>query len=349
LAVQQLLDHAVVSRASDIHLEPTAVGYELRTRVDGLLVTQSQLPLAEGRSYVTRLMVLAQLLTYRLDVPQEGRFRIALPSIENEIDLRLAIMPTTHGLRAVVRLPADLTQPQTLDALGLPAQVLDLLRAFARTDSGMLLVSGPAGSGKTTTIYALLEYLSQVNDGLSIISLEDPVERDLSGVTQIEIQPFGELTFDRVLRSVLRQDPQVLMIGEIRDMETASIAVQAALTGHRLIATMHAGYPGTAIARLLEMGIEPYQITSALFGVAALRLLRKADGQGGYRGRVPVGEAAYLDETLRAQISGGCDAALLQQAIGQQSTFVSLREFAKNLVIQGTTDENEVVRVLGSS
>ncbi len=142
----------------------------------------------------------------------------------------------------------------------------------------MLLLTGPAGSGKTTTIYALLEHLVAHSPGLSIMSLEDPVERDIPGVTQIEVSPFGQLTYERVLRSLLRQDPQVLVLGEIRDAITAGLAAQAALSGHRLISTMHAGSPGGAIVRLLEMGLEPYQIASGLFGVVAIRLVRAATG-----------------------------------------------------------------------
>src|SRR5207237_4547246 len=157
----------------------------------------------------------------------------------------------------------------------LPTSVLQALKNFAASDSGMLLVSGPAGSGKTTTIYALLQHISSVSPGLSLVSLEDPVERDIPGVTQIEVSPFGQLTYERALRSILRQDPQVLMLGEIRDAETASLAIQAALSGHRLICTLHAATPGGAVARLLEMGLEPYRITSALYGVIAQRLLRK--------------------------------------------------------------------------
>ena len=351
LAVEQLLNQAVAQRASDLHIEPTASGYDLKLRVDGLLQTQSKLPIAVGRSYVTRLMVLAQLLTYRQDIPQEGRLRLSLPSgpaADNDIDLRLAIMPTTHGMRAVVRLPAELVSQHALDTLGLPEPVLKLFYDFAKADSGMLLVTGPAGSGKTTSIYALLEHIAQLQPGLSLISLEDPVERDLPAVTQIEIQPHGELTFDRVLRSVLRQDPQVLMIGEIRDRQTASIAVQAALTGHRLIATMHAGTPAGAIARLLEMHLEPYQISSALYGVTSLRLLRKSDGQGSYKGRIPVGEAAYMDDTLRAQMRVVSDASQLAHAIAQQLTYRSMKDIAVDLVQAGVTDQQEIDRILGS-
>src|SRR5438552_16721888 len=155
----------------------------------------------------------------------------------------------------------------------------------------MLILTGPAGSGKTTTIYALLDHIAQVSKGISIVALEDPVERDLPGVTQIQVSPFGQLTYERAIKSILRQDPQVMMLGEIRDAQTASLAVQAALSGHRLICTLHASSPGGAIARLLEMGLEPYRITSALYGVVAQRLLRRLDPDSEkYKGRIPAAE-----------------------------------------------------------
>ena len=254
--VSSLLQEAVRSGASDLHFEPTTNGYELRKRVDGVLKIAQTCEIAVGRAVVSRLMVLAKLLTYRLDVPQEGRLSLDLPAPDKSIDLRLSVMPTTHGLRAVVRLPCQALNVQTIDSLQLPAETLAGLKRFSSLDSGLLLITGPAGAGKTTTIYALLQHIAKTSEGLSIVALEDPVERDLDGVTQIEVSPFGQLTYERALRSILRQDPQVLMLGEIRDAATANLAVQAALSGHRLISTMHAADPAGAIARLLEMGIE---------------------------------------------------------------------------------------------
>jgi type II secretory ATPase GspE/PulE/Tfp pilus assembly ATPase PilB-like protein len=347
-AVDQLLGAAVARRASDVHVEPTAQGYEVRFRVDGLLETVDRVDASTGRSLVSRLMVMAHLLTYRLDIPQEGRLTATLPSAPHPLELRLAIMPTRHGLRAAVRLPADLVQPQKLSELGLPPPAMDALHAFAATDAGMLIVTGPAGCGKTTTIYALLRHIAERSPGLSIISLEDPVERDLPGVTQIEVTPFGELTYERALRSILRQDPQVLMLGEIRDAATATLAVQAALSGHRLVCTLHAATPGGAIARLLEMGIEPYQLTSALYGVLAQRLLRRREGHG-YRGRVPVAEFASISGRIREGILARADSSHLQSVIAEQEGHSSLNHVAQSLVESGVTDEAEVRRVLGAA
>ncbi len=301
-----------------------------------------------GRAVVGRLMVLANLLTYRVDLPQEGRLTFAAPTGQNgPLDLRLAIMPTAQGLRAAVRLPADLLQPRSLDELGLPPAVLQGCRTFAASDQGMLIVTGPAGSGKTTTIYAQLQHIARTAPGLSIVTLEDPVERRLAGVTQIEVKPFGELTYERCLRSILRQDPQVLMLGEIRDAATAALALSAALSGHRLICTLHAATPGGAIARLLEMGMEPYQISSSLFGVIAQRLVRKGSAAGGYAGRAPVAEFAPMTPELRRAVLERNDAQALATAIAARSGHVDLRQAAAEIIVRGITDNTEVARVLG--
>lgn len=356
--VDHILAEALRRQASDVHLEPTSDGYEVRYRVDGVLSSAQRYDPATGRSMVGRLMVLSHLLTYRLDVPQEGRLSVPRDGSNgagSPLDLRLSVMPTTHGLRAVLRLPAELLQPQRLDALGLPEPVRAGLLRFAASDAGMLLVTGPAGAGKTTTIYALLRHIVETGRGLSVVALEDPVERDVPGVTQIQVQPFGELTYERTLRSILRQDPQVLMLGEIRDAATASLAIQAALSGHRMVCTLHAATCGGAVARLLEMGIEPYQITSALFGVLAQRLLRRApapgtDADAGVsRGRVPVAEIGFADPAVRQAILQRGDAATLQDAFARQPSYRSMRDTASDLIGLGMLDSEEVRRVLGSA
>jgi type II secretory ATPase GspE/PulE/Tfp pilus assembly ATPase PilB-like protein len=342
-AVDLFLAEAIKKRASDIHVEPTADGYELRFRIDGLLETARKFDPALGRAVVTRLMVMARLLTYRLDVPQEGR--ISLGANDSDIELRLSIMPTIHGMRAALRLPADRIQPAILEDLGMPPSVLAGLLNFAAADSGMLIVTGPAGSGKTTTIYALLRQITKTSPGLSIIALEDPVERAVPGVTQIEIAPFGQLTYEKALRSILRQDPQVLMLGEVRDAATASLAIQAALSGHRLITALHAATPAGALARLLEMGIEPYQLTSSIHSIVAQRLVRRKNPDGpGYHGRVPVAEYAAMDEPLKKAVLRHPDISTLVSAYSQQPLYKSLREVAQKLIEIGMTDEAELTR-----
>jgi type II secretory ATPase GspE/PulE/Tfp pilus assembly ATPase PilB-like protein len=368
--VESLLALAHQRGASDVHLEPTSTGCEARLRIDGLLETIATHDPATGRAMVTRLMVLAQLLTYRLDIPQEGRVSILLPGAKQPVDLRLAIIPTTHGLRAAVRMPAELTQPRRLQHLGLPPRALAGLEDFARADAGMLIVTGPAGSGKTTTLYALLRHIVQTTTGVSVIALEDPVERDLPGVTQIEVSPFGELTYEKALRSILRQDPQVLMLGEIRDAAVATLAVQAALSGHRLCCTLHAATPAGAIGRLLEMGLEPYQITSSLHSVLAQRLLRRLArptsetvGQtflsaqneasehqtaSAYQGRLPIAEFARATPELRQAILNRADADHLAAALRNQPDHQTLRQAADQAIASGLTDAPEIARVLPS-
>lgn len=365
--IAALLGEAVARRASDVHLEPITQGYELRHRVDGVLSPIRQLSADAGNALVNQLMVAAQLLTYRRGVPQEGRVSVELEALsgaegagdlaidgeaasggvgKHPLDLRLSVMPTTRGMRAVVRLPAELLQPRTLETLGLPSAVVSGLERFIAADSGMLILCGPAGSGKTTTTYALLESIVAHCPGQSVLSLEDPVERQLEGVTQIEVQPFGELTFEAVLRSVLRQDPQVLAVGEVRDAETAKIAVGAALSGHRLVTTLHAASPERALVRLVEMGVEPYQAASAVVGVVSLRLLRRGTEAQGYHGRVPVAEYLPVDDAVRRAVLARADAAALRGAV---AGVVSMREHAQQLVEAGVTDAAEVGRVLGTA
>jgi len=379
--VDDLLAAAMKARASDIHVEPAADGYEIRFRVDGLLDVHRKLDAIAGRAVVARLMVMARLLTYRLDVPQEGRISLAEDAARNSVELRLAIMPTIHGLRAAVRMPAEHIHPAVMEELGLPWRVVGGLHEFAAADSGMLIVTGPAGSGKTTTIYAVLRQIVQSQPGVSIVTLEDPVERALPGVTQIEVSPFGQLTYEKALRSILRQDPQVLMLGEIRDAATASLAVQAALSGHRLITTLHASTCGGAIARLLEMAIEPYQISSSLHAVVSQRLLRRSlrlspspaavtppltasagipgEGRGGgppppaeklkYLGRIPIAEMVIMQQALKKAVLERADAQTLAAIYRKQPEFQSLAEAGEKLVSDGLTDTAELQRVLGSS
>jgi type II secretory ATPase GspE/PulE/Tfp pilus assembly ATPase PilB-like protein len=343
--VDDLLDSALRARASDIHVEPAADHCEIRYRIDGLLQPARTVASDVGRLIVTRLMVLARLLTYRADLPQEGRATVNLPFSQAPLDLRVAVIPTTHGLRCAVRLPAELAQPRTLADLSLPARALAGLCRFAAADAGMLLLVGPAGSGKTTTLYALLAHIRAACDGLSIVALEDPVERHLPGVTQIEVSSFGPLTYERALRSILRQDPQVLMLGEIRDAATASLAVQAALSGHRICSTLHAASPAGAVARLIEMGVEPYQITSTLTGVLCQRLVRRRVGNG-YAGRLPLAEFAELNEQARRVILARGDLAQLNAALAADPGYESLADSALVPLAAGLTDHAEIDRVL---
>jgi type II secretory ATPase GspE/PulE/Tfp pilus assembly ATPase PilB-like protein len=343
--VENLLDRALVGRASDVHIEPVAEGYELKFRIDGLLQRDETLSRQVGEALVNCLMVMGRLLTYRRDIPQEGRMPVGTAH-HGTVELRLSVIPTLHGLRAVVRMPAELLGPHSLADLSLPEHALNFLYSFASAEQGLLAITGPAGSGKTTTVYALLQYIQTHAPGTSIISLEDPIERGLAGVTQIEITPFGEFGYARALKSILRQDPQVLALGEIRDAQTASLAVEAALTGHRLICTMHAGSPAAAISRWMEMGIERYQITASVHGILNQRLLRRKTGEK-YHGRVPVAQCAWMDSALRGAIAAEGDMDMINEVINGQSGFRSLADLGQELIANGSTDAAEVQRVLG--
>ncbi len=340
--VDVLVARAVERRASDIHFDPQSDGFAVRFRVDGLLQLIEQLPLLTGQAVVNRLMVMAQLLTYRRDIPQEGRIRIMNPQ---PLDLRLSVIPTLHGLRAVLRMPADFIAPHGLDDLNLPQESYQFLRQFCNSDSGMLVIIGPAGSGKTTTVYALLQHLSETRLGESIVSLEDPIERAIAGVTQIEISPFGELNYQTALKSILRQDPQILAIGEIRDSATASLAITAALTGHRLLCTLHAGSPMGAIRRLLEMGVERYQLSHSIFGFLNQRLVRRKTAAG-YFGRLPVsGFLRFQGENAEMILDGRVDRE--KGAPAATAECEDLWAAGEALVAAGDTDEVELRRVLG--
>ncbi len=270
--IDGLIRRAVAAGATDLHFEPVEEGTAVRVRVDALLHEIERLPAAIGPNLVARLKVLAGLLTYRTDTPQEGS--IAARDGGYGCDIRVATFPTVRGERVVLRLMSQAGRLLTLDALGHDPALIERLRRLLSAGQGMIIACGPAGSGKTTTLYAMLEHLRRARPGVSIIAVEDPVEIRLDGVTQVRLEPARGMTYPVALRSLLRQDPQVLMIGEIRDAETAHIAVEAALSGHLLLTTLHSGSPAEALVRLREMGVPAYQLTSTVIGVLAQRLVR---------------------------------------------------------------------------
>jgi len=381
--VNSTIHDALKVGASDIHLEATPAGLDIRFRIDGVL---EKVGTAAGRDVaeqaVSRLKVLAELDISERRVPQDGRFPVRLSG--RRIDLRLSVMPSIHGEDAVLRiLDKRRLVPEgeslRLEGLGFAAEDLLRIRTLATQPYGMLLVTGPTGSGKTTTLYGVL---SEIHDGRDkIVTIEDPVEYELPGVLQIPVNDKKGLTFARGLRSILRHDPDKIMIGEIRDAETAEIAVQSALTGHLVLSTVHANHVFDVFGRFAHMGIDPYTLTSALNGVWAQRLLRTVcphcaepvtpssrdiaalnltpetasgsfrRGRGcgecrgtGYRGRRAVAEILALDDRLRTLIAQRAPLAEIKAEARRQGTR-SLRDAALQLARDGQTTLEEVARV----
>lgn len=274
--VDSLIHTAIERSASDIHVESTPQGARIRYRIDGVLYDQDTVPLALAHQLVSRFKVLAHVDIAEKRIPQDGKFRVVVPSSTGEaqsVDLRVSTFPSLHGEKVVVRILDRTKNMIKLESLGFDAAMLEQFQHLIARPSGFFLVTGPTGSGKTTTLYAALAHLNTPEK--NIITLEDPVEYNLEGITQGQIHPVAGFTFEKGIRSVLRQDPDIAMVGEIRDKETAQTAIEAALTGHAVFSTLHTNDAPGAIMRLMDMGIEPFLINAALTGVLAQRLARK--------------------------------------------------------------------------
>ena len=382
--VNSTLYDALKTGASDIHLESGAHGLTIKYRIDGVLATIANVQVIEtAEQVISRIKILAELDIAERRTPQDGRFKVVMQG--REVDFRVSIMPSIFGEDAVLRILdkkslSDELQGLRLDTLGYEGEVLVQLRRLAAEPYGMLLVTGPTGSGKTTTLYAMI---SEINRGIEkIVTIEDPVEYQLAGVLQIPVNEKKGLTFARGLRSILRHDPDKIMVGEVRDSETAEIAVQAALTGHLVFTTVHANNVFDVIGRFIHMGVDPYSFVSAVNAVLAQRLVRlncpnckeelqpdqaeiKASGLSdkemeqyrfmsgrgcglcrgsGYKGRKAISELLLLNDEIRELVIGREPIRRLKDA-AQRSGTRFLRESALDLVKRGETTLEEINRV----
>jgi general secretion pathway protein E len=363
--VSSTLYDALKAGASDVHLESTANGLTIKYRVDGVLTAAEAMPGTElAEQVISRIKVMSELDIAERRVPQDGRFKAQVRSGTErrgqgrDIDFRVSVMPSVYGEDAVLRILdrrslTEQTQGLTLEALGFEPGMRERLSELSKEPYGMLLVTGPTGSGKTTTLYAVI---SEVNKGLDkIITIEDPIEYQLPGVLQIPVNEQKGLTFARGLRSILRHDPDRIMVGEIRDAETAEIAVQSALTGHLVYTTVHANNAIDVLGRFRHMGIDTYNLVSALNGVLAQRLVRvlckACNGKGcaecrhtGFKGRKAIGELLVLNDELRELIVARAPARKLKEAARAAGT-APLRDAAMALVEAGETTLEEINRV----
>jgi general secretion pathway protein E len=347
LILERLVQQAERSEASDIHLQQSEHGAEISLRLDGVIAPAAQLPPLVAERVFGRIKFLARLKTYQESLPQDGRIDREL--LGTRSDLRVSTYPTVTGEKIVLRL-FNTTSVKKLAELGFPAEILAELAALLRQTSGLVLLTGPAGSGKTTTIYACLRALAEAG-GRHIITVEDPAEQIVPGIMQTEVSEARGLDFPKAARHLLRQDPQVLVIGEMRDEETANIAVRAALTGHLVISTLHAGSCRGVLERLLVMCADGSAVATSTELVLNQRLLRRlcpsCQGSGcaeclqtGYRGRVPIVEALRLDETARRRVREG--------QLGDVAARPSLADRARQLVEAQLTNAAEIERVLGA-
>lgn len=365
--VNLLFREAQEARASDVHLEATRSGLRVRLRIDGVLSSMPSPPPALLGPIVSRIKLLAELDIAQTRQPQDGRIR--LRTAHGEIDVRVSTVPTMHGESVVMRLLTVEAEPQALSELGMSTALRESLESLLRSSHGLVLATGPTGSGKTTTLHSGLAL--RASDREKLVSVEDPIEYLVEGVTQVPVLPGAGVTFATALRSILRQDPDVVMVGEMRDVETTSIAIQAALTGHLVLSTLHTNDAVSAVTRLLDLGVRPFLLAATLSGVLAQRLVRRlcfacrAQGAAhplvrshfiargcsqcrgtGYSGRVGVYELLLLDETLKSAVATHAPESDLA-TLARRGGMVTMNEDCLEKVATGHTSLEEMARVLG--
>ena len=376
--VNGIIFQALKDRASDIHVEPFEREVQIRYRIDGVLYPVLTPPKVLQAPITSRIKVMAGLDIAEKRLPQDGRIRIKIAG--KDIDIRVSILPTAFGERVVMRILDKTVVLLNLEELGVEGQRLEDLKALILRPHGIILVTGPTGSGKTTTLYAALTRINSRD--INIITVEDPIEYQIQGIGQLPVNPKIDLTFAAGLRSILRQDPDVIMVGEIRDLETAEIAIQASLTGHLVFSTLHTNDAAGAFTRLIEMGIEPFLVSSSLLAVIAQRLVRVLcracrepylpppetlvdlglavedlpEGHlyrhkgcplcmnTGYRGRTGIYELIKVDDAIRELIMRGVDSATIKEGARRRG-MLTLREDGLRKMAQGITSAEEVLRV----
>jgi general secretion pathway protein E len=378
--VNSLLWQAAKDEASDVHIDPTPRETSVRYRIDGVLQQVTVFPRQVHVTVVNRIKVMSRLDIAQKGLPQDGRSMVLIAG--RKIDIRVSTVPTVHGEKIVMRLLFQEEKLMQLPQLGLAKYILQPYLNMVNSSGGIILVTGPTGSGKTTTLYASLAEID--NEARNIITIEDPVEYKLSGYSQIEVKPKVGLTFANALRSVLRQDPDVIMVGEMRDTETAQIAIQSALTGHLVFSTVHTNSAPATITRLIDMGIEPFLVSSSIIGVLAQRLVRRicpdcrksyqphpeqlrelgikevsfrkldrrfyrGDGcdncrQTGYRGRIGIHELLVMSEGVKNTILESSDSDTIKKQ-GLKEKMITLRRDGVNKILYGLTTAEEILSI----
>ena len=349
--VDQLLAEAINAGASDLHLEPEEQGIAVRHRVDGVIRQVRSLPRSVGPSLVSRIKILSGLDIADRMRPQDGRARVAV--FGTIIDLRVSTLPVSHGEKIVVRVLDGSAGLRTLESIGFAAHDLRRIRSVLEQREGLILVTGPTGSGKTTTLYAALREVQA--RGVNIVTVEDPIEYRLPGIVQVQVHEKAGLTFGAALRSIVRQDPDVILVGEIRDRETAEIAIQASLTGHLVLSTLHTNDAASAVTRLIDIGVAGYQIATAVKGIIAQRLVRRtctecgaagcdACDDTGYRGRRAIAEILVSSPEFERRVAAGASTESLVEA-ARMAGCITLWESGLALVQGGETTMEELRRI----
>ncbi|MDL1964744.1 MAG: type II secretion system ATPase GspE, partial [Deltaproteobacteria bacterium] len=376
--VNHIISQSVKARSSDIHIEPYQDSFKVRYRVDGILYDLLTPPKWIQPALISRIKIMAKMNIAEKRLPQDGRLDVKIGN--QEIDVRVSTIPTSFGERVVMRLLNKSGSFLRLSDVGLDSERLDLLKDLVKSPNGIILITGPTGSGKTTTLYAILSSINKPE--INIITIEDPVEYQLKGISQIQVNSKIDLTFARGLRSIVRQDPDIILIGEVRDKETAEIAVQSALTGHLVFSTLHTNDSASAITRLVDIGIEPFLISSSVIAVVAQRLVRvlcrecrepfipddmalksaditpdqvknnriyRARGcekcfNTGYRGRIGIFEIMILKYKLKNLILKTYDSNLIKQE-ALKHNMLTLRQNGIQKVLKGISTIEEVLRV----